>query len=206
MPRRGRSSRRLPVHLRLHVRDRACRDHRDTEGADRSRHIDRALPRAGDVLHHPPAGAAEHDPVLREPVRVDDHKTPRWRSSWGDGTDPGRHPDQQPTMLYPTEDLLFIAVIYFVMCFAFTELSAGWSAGWPGANRSDATRGQRRAMQLLKRTLSPCTDPHQKEERKWQGESGCSFCAGDGRRTVRRGAGGRHAGGREEEGRGWWRA
>jgi polar amino acid transport system permease protein len=27
------------------------------------------------------------------------------------------------TMLYPTEIFLFIAVIYFIMCFAFTELS-----------------------------------------------------------------------------------
>jgi polar amino acid transport system permease protein len=26
-------------------------------------------------------------------------------------------------MLYPTEIFLFIAVIYFIMCFAFTELS-----------------------------------------------------------------------------------
>jgi len=30
--------------------------------------ISTGSPRAGDVLHHPPAGAAEHDPVLREPV------------------------------------------------------------------------------------------------------------------------------------------
>jgi polar amino acid transport system permease protein len=27
------------------------------------------------------------------------------------------------TMLYPTEIFLFISVIYFIMCFAFTELS-----------------------------------------------------------------------------------
>jgi polar amino acid transport system permease protein len=27
------------------------------------------------------------------------------------------------TMLFPTEIFLFIAVIYFVICFAFTELS-----------------------------------------------------------------------------------
>jgi polar amino acid transport system permease protein len=27
------------------------------------------------------------------------------------------------TMLYPTEIFIFIAVIYFIMCFAFTELS-----------------------------------------------------------------------------------
>jgi len=26
-------------------------------------------------------------------------------------------------MLYPTEIFIFVAVIYFIMCFAFTELS-----------------------------------------------------------------------------------
>jgi len=41
-------------------------------GTDRGCRFDRALPRAGDVLHHSPAGAAEHDPLLRQPVRVDD--------------------------------------------------------------------------------------------------------------------------------------
>ena len=37
------------------------------------------------------------------------------------------------TMLYPTEIFLFIAVIYFIMCFAFTELSR-WlerRSAWP---------------------------------------------------------------------------
>ncbi|HEY5577335.1 MAG TPA: amino acid ABC transporter permease, partial [Deferrimonas sp.] len=36
------------------------------------------------------------------------------------------------TMLYPTEIFLFIAVIYFIICFAFTELSRWLERRSPG--------------------------------------------------------------------------